>query len=238
MNIKFMKIFILSFFFSFLSISVLMTSAGAENLTLSSFSTSTAHQSDDVKHNIALACRSLNGAVIPEGAVFSFNDTVGEASASRGYSNGAVLYSDSLVMEPGGGLCQVSSTLFNALLLAGCSITERHRHYQPVTYTPLGLDATIKYGKKDLKMKNTTGQNLTIRTLVSDSSLTIIIYGAVKPSVTYALDTEENEIQLPFADEQNIRPGMEIYVYRIKQSGTETERFLLYKDFYPPVKIQ
>jgi vancomycin resistance protein YoaR len=54
----------------------------------------------------------------------------------------------------GGCLCQVSSTLFNAFLLAGFSIGERHRHYQPVSYVPLGLDATIKYGKKDLKMRN------------------------------------------------------------------------------------
>ena len=110
-----------------------------------SFSTSVAEQDDNVKRNIMIACERLSGFVVAPGSVFSFNDTVGEASAKNGYLTGRVLYRDSVVMEPGGGLCQVSSTLFNAFLLAGCVIIERHRHSQPVAYVPAGLDATIKY---------------------------------------------------------------------------------------------
>ncbi|MCL1910929.1 MAG: VanW family protein [Leptospirales bacterium] len=211
-----------------------------ENIVISSFSTSVAHQSSEVKHNIALACGKLNGIRIAAGTVFSFNETVGEASAKNGYADGAVLYQDSIVMEAGGGLCQVSSTLFNALLLAGCAIAERHRHYQPVTYVPLGLDATIKYGKKDLRMKNSTGQDLLISVRVSDSSCTMIIYGTVKPSRSYSLDTEDEEINIPFSEHKgNIRNGIEVYVYRSEiKDDVVIGRFLLYKDFYPPVYVK
>ena len=211
-----------------------------ENIVVSSFSTSVAHQSSDVRHNISLACSKLNGIRIAAGTVFSFNETVGEASLKNGYVDGAVLYQDSIVMEAGGGLCQVSSTLFNALLLAGCAITERHRHYQPVTYVPLGLDATIKYGKKDLRMKNTTGQDLVISVRVNDSSCTMIVYGTVKPSRSYSLDTEDEEISIPFSEHKdNIRNGIEVYVYRNEiRDDVVIGRFLLYKDFYPPVYIK
>ena len=226
--------------FVFLFAALAYAEPARESIVISSFSTSVGHQSSDVKHNIALAGSKLNGIRIAAGAVFSFNETVGEASSKNGYVDGAVLYQDSIVMEVGGGLCQVSSTLFNALLLAGCAITERHRHYQPVTYVPLGLDATIKYGKKDLRMKNTTGQELIISVRVNDSSCTIVIYGTVKPSRSYSLDTEDEEITIPFSEHKdNIRNGIEVYVYRNEiKDETVIGRFLLYKDFYPPVYIK
>jgi len=226
--------------FMLLFAALLYAGPARENIAISSFNTSVALQSSEVRHNIALACSKLNGIRIAAGTVFSFNETVGEASAKNGYVDGAVLYQDSIVMEAGGGLCQVSSTLFNALLLAGCAITERHRHYQPVTYVPLGLDATIKYGKKDLRMKNVTGQELMISVRVNDSSCTMIIYGTVKPSLAYSLDTEDEEITIPFAEHKdNIRNGIEVYVYRNEiKNDIVVGRFLLYKDFYPPVYIK
>ena len=163
-------------------------------IVISSFSTSVAHQSEDVKQNIAIACDKLNGTVIRAGETFSFNDTVGEGSAGNGYVEGATLYRDRIVMEAGGGLCQVSSTLFNALLLSGCAIVERHRHYQPVTYVPLGLDATIKYGKKDLKIRNTLGQDLTVSAILNDSSCTFVVRGTSKPLYRYSIETDEDEL--------------------------------------------
>jgi vancomycin resistance protein YoaR len=213
---------------------------GGRNIIISSFSTSVSHQGDPVKQNIAMACEKLNGVVITPDQVFSFNETVGEGSARNGYQDGAVLYRDSIVMEAGGGICQVSSTLFNALLLAGCGIVERHRHYQPVTYVPLGLDATIKYGKKDMRIKNVTGQPLTISAQVNDSSCTMIIYGSARLVFSYSLETDEEEVSLPFAEDQDkIRPGIEVCVYRKKiRDERIVERFLMYKDFYPPVKLK
>lgn len=209
---------------------------------ISSFSTSVAHQSEEVKHNLALACSKLNGLRIASGGVFNFSDVVGEGSAANGFLDGAVLYRDALVSEPGGGLCQVSSTLFNALLLAGFGIVERHRHYQPVTYVPLGLDATIKYGKKNLRMKNMSGQDVVIGAVSGDASCNIVVYGGQPPMFTYSMETEEDELSLPlgdFSEREMVRPGIEVYVYRKKfKDGKLVENFLLYKDFYPPVKLQ
>lgn len=215
-------------------------STSKDRIVISSCSTSIAHQSDAVKHNIRLACAKLDGVRLAPGRVFSFNDTVGEASAANGYVNGAVLYRDSIVLEPGGGLCQVSSTLFNALLLSGFAIVERHRHYQPVTYVPLGLDATIKYGKKDLRMKNVATQDMRISVSLNEASCTIIIYGSAQLTGSYSLDTEEDEISLPFTEEKdNIRQGIEVHVYRNRLKDDRiVERFLLYKDFYPPVYVK
>ena len=210
---------------------------GETRVIISSFSTSVTDQSHEVKRNIAMACNRLNGAVIPAGKVFSFNDSVGEGSAKNGFADGLVMYRDGSRMEPGGGLCQVSSTLFNALLAAGAAITERHRHFQPVAYVPLGLDATIKYGQKDLRIINPHSQNLEIKADMNDSSLTIIILGERQIGHTYVIDTEEEEMTLPLSGgSDGIRNGIMVHVYRKKYTGNNfIESTLLYRDFYPPV---
>jgi vancomycin resistance protein YoaR len=215
--------------------------AGEELLTISSFTTSVEDQDFNVKTNIALAAGKLNGTVIQPGEVFSFNKTVGDGSAANGFLTGRVLYQDTTAYESGGGICQVSSTLFNAMLLAGCTITERHRHSRPVRYVPLGLDATIRYGKKDLRMKNTTSRPLFIFAAINDKSFTIILKSERKIENSYEVYTEEEEVNLPFANDENrtIRPGISIYVYRKKLfNNSVLENLLLYKDFYPPVNVE
>jgi vancomycin resistance protein YoaR len=209
-------------------------------LTLSSYTTSIADQDPNVKANIALAASKLNGVIIKPNEVFSFNSIVGDGSAANGFLTGRVLYQDAVAYEPGGGICQVSSTLFNAMLLSGFTIIERHRHSNPVRYTPLGLDATIRYGKKDLRMKNTTSGDIYIYTSMNDKSLSIMINGAVELKHSFEVYTEEDEINLPFREDENqkIRPGISVYVYRKKiLNGTILENLLLYKDFYPPANV-
>ncbi|OHD69201.1 MAG: hypothetical protein A2W19_06335 [Spirochaetes bacterium RBG_16_49_21] len=205
-----------------------------------SFSTSVAEQDDNVKRNIMIACERLSGFVVAPGSVFSFNDTVGEASAKNGYLTGRVLYRDSVVMEPGGGLCQVSSTLFNAFLLAGCVIIERHRHSQPVAYVPAGLDATIKYGKKDLKVKNPHQQSIRIEMQLSEKSVIAIIKADNKLQYRYEIYTEEDEVPVPSVeDADRIRQGISVLVYRKKFSGDKLiNSALLYKDYYPPAYVR
>lgn len=210
-------------------------------VTISSFTTSVEDQDFNVKTNIALAAGKLNGTVIQPGEVFSFNKSAGDGSAANGFLTGRVLYQDTTAYEPGGGICQVSSTLFNALLLAGFDIKERHRHSLPVRYVPAGLDATIRYGKKDLKMKNSSPYPLYIFSTINDKSLTIMIKGERKIQESYEVYTEEEEINLPFSNDENktIRPGISIYVYRKKfLNGTLINSTLLYKDFFPPVNIE
>lgn len=216
--------------------------APAGGIIIASFSTSVADQTVSVKQNIRLAADRLDGVTIRPGQTFDFNETVGEGSAANGFVDGAVMYREGIRMEPGGGLCQVSSTIYNAMLMAGFAIRERHRHYQPVTYVPLGLDATIKYGKKNLRMKNSTSQVLHIRVSMNEKSFTVILAGERKPRYRYVIETEKEEISIPFQGESkegDIRPGLNIYVYRKKMRGNSVlERFLVYRDFYPPVYIK
>ena len=209
-------------------------------VVISSFTTSVVNQDADVRANISLAASRLNGVAVPPGTTFSFNITVGEASASNGYRPGRVLYADTVAYEPGGGVCQVSSTLFNALLLAGCTIIERHRHNQPVRYVEPGLDATIRYGKKDLRMKNPHDFPLYIYTGMNDSSLNIIIRAGKNLQQVYEVFTEVEEVNLPFNNDEGrrIRPGLTIYVYRKKRVNGVAESVLLYKDFYPPAYME
>lgn len=206
---------------------------------VANFSTSVKDQTPEVKKNIAIACDRLDGFVLQAGSMLSFNGIVGEGSAANGFANGNVLYRDEVVLEPGGGLCQVSSTLFNAMLMAGCAIVERHRHYQPVTYVPLGLDATIKYGKKDLRIRNSHDQPLYISAVMNNSSLAITIRAATPLKYTYELVTEEEDVPLPLDSDDAIRPGMSVYVYRNKMKNDKViESFLMYKDYYPPVRLR
>ncbi len=214
---------------------------GEEQNLISSYSSSVADQDEDVKRNIHITAGRINSIIIKSGSVFSFNETVGEGSTANGYVNGRVLYTDGSRMEPGGGICQVSSALFNALLQAGCVIIERHRHHQPVTYVPLGLDATIKYGKKDLKIKNPNNFDLFVYADMNDKNLTISIKSASKNNITWEIITEEDETSVPVDNNISgrIRQGITIFVYRKKFSGEKLiETHLLYKDYYPPVRYK
>jgi vancomycin resistance protein YoaR len=209
----------------------------AENYTIASFSTSVDSQDDNVRRNIMIACQKLNGTVISQNSVFSFNAVVGEGSAMNGFVPGRVLYRDRVALEPGGGLCQVSSTLYNALLMAGCIIIERHRHSQPVSYVPLGLDATIKYGKKDLRIKNPYSHAVRIEMAAGNASITVKIMAVQKIPFRYEIYTEEDEQSVPAAeDSDRIRQGVSVLVYRKRFQGEKLlDTMLLYKDFFPPV---
>lgn len=226
--------------FLIISIFSIPLTATEENI-ISSFSTSVADQDEDVKRNIHIAAVKINGFIIKSGSVFSFNSTVGEGSIANGYANGKVLYTDGSRMEPGGGICQVSSTLFNALLQSGCTIIERHRHHQPVAYVPLGLDATIKYGKKDLRIKNPHNFDIIIYADMNDKNLTVSVKAVSKSSFIWEIYTEEDETALPVTENLSgrIRQGVTIFVYRKKASGDKIiESHLLYKDYYPPVRFK
>ncbi len=211
-----------------------------EKYPAATFSTSIDVQDANVKRNIIIACHKLNGAVILANSVFSFNTIVGEGSAKNGFVPGRVLYRDRVAVEPGGGLCQVSSTLFNALLMAGCTIIERHRHSQPVSYVPMGLDATIKFGKKDLRIKNPYTHALKIEITAGDSSLIVKIMAEQKIPYRYEIYTEEDEQVIPVSeDSDRIRQGMSVLVYRKRFQGDKLmDTMLMYKDYYPPVYIR
>ncbi|WP_425060975.1 VanW family protein [Sporomusa carbonis] len=127
--------------------------------------------------NVLLAAKSINGILVRSGEVFSFNNIVGLRLAKYGYKEAPVYINGVLVPDWGGGVCQVSSTLYNAALLADLSIEERTAHFRPPGYVPLGQDATVADDQLDFKFKNTLPQNIYITSEVFGNQLVVNIFG-------------------------------------------------------------
>jgi vancomycin resistance protein YoaR len=128
-------------------------------------------------HNVELVAHLIDGTLIAPGATFSFNDTTGDRSAAKGFLEAPVIVNGELQTGLGGGVCQVSTTVFNAAYEAGLRITERTNHALYISHYPQGRDATVNYPDVDLKFVNDTGNWLLLRTYVSSSSLTVGLYG-------------------------------------------------------------
>lgn len=124
--------------------------------TIGSYEAISQSDDDERAENLRLAAEAINGYVIEPGATFSFNEVVGDTTAERGYKEAPVLYSSGLGSSDGGGICQVSTALYIAAVKADLEIVERHPHSVPSDYAPIGLDATIVYGSRDLRIKNNT----------------------------------------------------------------------------------
>ncbi|MEL7568167.1 MAG: VanW family protein [Dehalobacterium sp.] len=126
--------------------------------------------------NLKLAAAAINDIQVEAGKTFSFNETVGPRSPERGYKEATIFVNKQKVEGYGGGVCQVSTTLYNAVQNAGLLIVERHPHSLPVPYVPLGKDATVNYGTKDFKFKNDKERAITIKATVDNNKLTVEIY--------------------------------------------------------------
>ena len=154
------------------------------------FSTNISTSSPDRKHNIKTALNSLNKTELPPGEIFSFNNTVGRRTAANGYRQAKIIINNEFVDGIGGGVCQVSTTLYNAALLAGLEIVEANKHSKPVGYVKNGFDAMVNFGSSDLKFKNNTNEKLTIITNYSNSSIRVRIFGENMQNITYSLSSE------------------------------------------------
>lgn len=143
---------------------------------VSTFTTNFSSSSDSRANNINVAAKSLNGILAMPDETFSFNKVVGERTEKRGYKAAAVIVGDKLESGLGGGVCQVSTTLHNAIVRAGISPKERQHHSMPVKYVGLGMDATVDYGSIDYKFKNTLKYPLYIECLIKDKDLIFNIY--------------------------------------------------------------
>jgi vancomycin resistance protein YoaR len=128
-------------------------------------------------HNVELVAHLVDGKLIAPGATFSFNGTTGARTAEKGFVAAPVIINGELQTALGGGVCQVSTTVFNAAYEAGLPITERTNHALYISHYPLGRDATVNYPDTDLKFVNDTRHWLLLRTFVSSSSLVVSLYG-------------------------------------------------------------
>ncbi len=128
-------------------------------------------------HNVQLVSRLIDGALIAPNSEFSFNGTTGERSADKGFLEAPVIINGELQTGLGGGVCQVSTTVFNAAFDAGLSITSRTNHALYISHYPQGRDATVNFPDLDLKFQNDTAKWLLVRTFVGSSELTVKIFG-------------------------------------------------------------
>ncbi|HWP98433.1 MAG TPA: VanW family protein [Syntrophomonadaceae bacterium] len=198
---------------------------------LSSFTTSFKTYETNRSSNLRRAAASINGRMIPLNTVFSFNDTVGERTVNSGYSDAMVIVGDKFEPGLGGGVCQVSSTLYNAVLMAGLEIVERHNHNLAVVYVPQGLDATVSYGSQDFRFKNSSSAPLYIQAFTDGGQLTISLYGNLKDKVNVKLSHMIDQV-IPFGETQETDPSLAAGQQQVDHGGQVGYSTRAYRAYY------
>lgn len=156
----------------------------------SDFSTNISSSSSDRKHNIKNALNNINKFQLEPNQIFSFNQVVGKRTMENGYRQAKIIVNNEYVDGLGGGVCQVSSTLYNAALLAGLEIVESNKHSKQVGYVNYGFDSMVNFGSSDLKFKNNTNETITIITNFTPSTIRIRIFGESLGNISYKLTNQ------------------------------------------------
>ena len=187
---------------------------------LSTFTTRYDVSDVDRTTNLRLACQKINGTVLLAGETFSYNDVVGARTVAAGYKNAKIYEAGQVVDGLGGGICQISSTLYNSALLANMEIVERRNHQFVTSYVEAGRDATVVYGATDFKFKNTRKYPVRIVATANAGIATISIYG-IKEEEEYTFKFSPKVIStIPYStqyiDDPTLPKGTEV----VKQKGT------------------
>lgn len=201
--------------------------------------------------NIELCTNSHNGIIIMPEDTYSFNKLIGDTTSAKGYLPSKIIINGKLEDGVGGGICQVSTTLHNAVLKAGIIPTERRNHDMPVRYSNLGMDATIAFDYIDYKFKNSYKYPIYIQAYVENSEVVFNIYSNNKlKNRNYEFLQEtywEKPIEVTYKLDSNIPIGVEtvenpgsvgykVKTYRnIYENGVKIKSDLLYDDYYEPV---
>ncbi|MFC4102042.1 VanW family protein [Paenibacillus xanthanilyticus] len=182
---------------------------GVERL-IASFTTDFSTSGEGRAHNVISAAKSLHDWELAPGEMFDYLTVIKATRESYGFKEAPVILNGELVPGIGGGICQVSSTLYNAALLAGLHMTDRRNHSLPVSYLPMGRDATFAEGSIDFRFKNTTGKHMLIRTETSGGKLTVKLFGTLPKNVAYKLESKTVEEIAPGIKEipsASVQPG-------------------------------
>ena len=172
-----------------------------------------------------IACQKLNEKVVLAGNTFSYNQTLGERTVAAGYKNGKVYENGEVVDGLGGGICQVSTTLYNAILYANLEIVERRNHQFVPSYAGAGLDATVVYGSIDFQFKNTRSYPIKIQCSVDKGICNFQIYG-LKEETEYEVNVWANVIS-------KTKTAIKSKAYRqLKLNGEVVSTELLSSDTY------
>ena len=156
---------------------------------LASKTTSLSGSSANRINNITLAAQKINGVILEPGQSFSYNTTVGQRTAARGFREAGAYVNGQVVNEVGGGICQVSSTLYYCTLYSNLKITARTNHYFPVGYIESGLDATVSWGAPDFRFENDRTFPVKIVAYVSNGAVTVEIWGTNVDGTTVKMDS-------------------------------------------------
>lgn len=165
------------------------TTGPAKQVMLASYATSLLGRTGSQRHNAARAADRLDGVIVPPGGVFSFNGRVNSWSQDAGYVKAPVSYDGDLVRAFGGGVCQTSTTLYNAALLGGLKIFERHHHTFSPHYIAPGRDAAVAQPNIDLRFQNPYPWPITIRVEAVAHRLVASIYGEGRPADRVSIQT-------------------------------------------------
>jgi vancomycin resistance protein YoaR len=215
---------------------------------IASYTTKTTSDSNR-NTNIRLAAEALNGRLILPGGTISFNETTGERTPEKGYLPAGAIENGRTVQETGGGVCQVSTTLFNALVRANCEIVTRRPHAWPSTYVPRGEDASVDWPRLDLVMKNASDTTMFIAAWYENRTVTVEVFGlSLGDGVTIELASETTYTKKPTEPVYTYNPelsigttrklkdahtGYSVQTYKIwMQDGAEIGREPFYKTEY------
>lgn len=225
---------------------------------IATFNTDVSTSIPSRKHNVFLSMAQFDGMVINPGQEVSFNETTGQRTPENGYKVAAVIKGNTYVDDYGGGVCQSSSTIYNAVQLAGLEIVQRSPHSIPSSYVPKGLDATVNWPNLDLKFKNNRNTPVFIHTYNKNDKVYIEIYGEplveegaevrlesevyrsyAAPEPKIVPDTKKEYVTYKDQTHQTVlsRPGYKVKSYRVVyKDGVEVSRELLFDDYYRPIQ--
>ncbi|USB32809.1 VanW family protein [Paenibacillus sp. YPG26] len=216
---------------------------------ISEFSTSLLSSKAGRLHNIEAAAKVIDDMLLAPGEIFDYAKVIDKAEHEYGFKPAPVIVQGKLVPGIGGGICQVSSTLYNAAIRAGLGIVERRNHSLPVSYLPKGQDATFAKGFINFRFKNTTTHYILIKAALNMDNLSIKLFGDIPDNVSYRLDSRTVKLlpipqkfvknnTLALGEQQVIQQGKMGYIvetYRIKYvDGEIAETRKISRDTYHP----
>lgn len=210
---------------------VTVSDIGAEAFPdkLATFTTRYDVSDKDRTTNLTIACNKINGKVVLPEETFSYNKTLGARTVAAGYKNAKVYESGKVVDGIGGGICQISSTLYNAVLMSNLEIVERRNHQFVTSYVPAGRDATVVYGMTDFKFKNTRKYPVRIVATANNGIATVTMYGIKEENeYTFTFNTK-TVATIPCTTQYEEDSTLDAGVEKVKQKGTnglKTETYI------------
>ncbi len=179
--------------------------------------------------NLEIACQKINGKVVLVGETFSYNQTLGPRTIAAGYKNGKVYEGGEIVDGIGGGICQISSTLYNTVLMSNLEIVERRNHQFVTSYLPAGRDATVVYGAIDFKFKNTRKFPVRISASAKNGIATVSMFGFKEENeYTFSFNTK-TIASIPFTTKYEEDATLEAGTEKVKKKGVnglKTETYI------------